>query len=466
MVSERVGRLRRPDLKSALRAADTLPYTARARVRPRTPGRIILPMPTTDFSTLFELLPIGAYRSSPAGRQLRANAALVRLNGYADEAEMLAEVGDIGREWYVEATQRAEFARRLERDGHVVDFVSEVYRHKTRERIWVRENAHLVRDAGGAVLFFEGTVEDITAQRATQRALETSERRFRAMTEKAQGLTIVCDAAGRITYASPAAQRMLGLAPQALHGADVFERLHPDDAAAARAEFGNVIDKRNSGVETTARFAHADGSWRHLAILANNCLADDAVGGLVLNLRDVTERKCAEEALQRLADHDVLTDLPNRRVMLSRIEQALTYSLTRSRRLNALFYLDLDDFKAINDRQGHAAGDRLLRTVAETLRGCVRAVDTVARFGGDEFVILLADFESGRDPATLQAQGVGEKILAALARPADAGGGARTASLGATLFGDRHEAVDDIVRRADSALYRAKGAGRNTLRLG
>ena len=177
-------------------------------------------MPTTDFSTLFELLPIGAYRSSPAGRQLRANAALVRLNGYADEAEMLAEVGDIGREWYVDAAQRAEFARRLERDGHVVDFVSEVYRHKTRERIWIRENAHVVRDADGEVLFFEGTVEDITAERATQRSLEMSERRFRAMTEKAQGLTVVCDASGRIAYASPASQHMLGCAPLALQGGD------------------------------------------------------------------------------------------------------------------------------------------------------------------------------------------------------------------------------------------------------
>ena len=180
-------------------------------------------MPTTDFSTLFELLPIGAYRSSPAGGQLRANAALVRLNGYANEAGMLAAVGDIGSEWYVDATQRAEFMRRLERDGHVVDFVSEVYRHKTRERIWIRETAHVVRDAAGAVLYFEGTVEDISAPRATQHALEASERRFRALTEKAQGLTLVCDATGRVSYASPASQQLLGRAPLALQGALVFE---------------------------------------------------------------------------------------------------------------------------------------------------------------------------------------------------------------------------------------------------
>ena len=122
-------------------------------------------MVAQDFSTLFDFLPIGAYRSSPSGKQLRANAALVRLNGYGCESEMLAAVADIGSEWYVDPFQRAEFTRLLERDGHVVDFVSEIYRHKTRERIWVRETAYVVRDARGEVLNYEGTVEDITAQR-------------------------------------------------------------------------------------------------------------------------------------------------------------------------------------------------------------------------------------------------------------------------------------------------------------
>ena len=425
-------------------------------------------MPTTDFSTLFELLPIGAYRSSPAGAQLRANAALVRLNGYANEAEMLAAVGDIGSEWYVDATQRAEFMRRLERDGHVVDFVSEVYRHKTRERIWIRETAHVVRDAAGAVLYFEGTVEDISAPRATQHALEASERRFRALTEKAQGLTLVCDATGRVSYASPSSQQLLGRAPLALQGALVFEWLHPEDTAMGRAEFASVVEQRSSGVESVARFSHADGGWRHLAVVGNNCLADDAVRGIVLNLRDVTERTRAEEALRKLADRDALTDLPNRRVMLARIAQALSYSLTRSGRLNALFYVDLDDFKAVNDGHGHEAGDNLLRAAAQRLRGCVRAVDTVARFGGDEFVVLLEDFDSDPASAALHVQAVGEKIVGALAQPLELDGClcASTASLGATLFGDRPEAVDDIVRRADRALYEAKNSGRNAMRLG
>ena len=422
----------------------------------------------TDFSTLFEQLPIGAYRSTPDGRQLRANAALVRLNGYASEAELLAAVDDIGVEWYVDPAQRVEFKRRLERDGHVVDFVSEVYRHKTRERIWVRENAHVVRDDQGRVLFYEGTVEDVTSERATRLALEASERRFRALTEKAQGLTLVCDAAGVVRYASPASFVLLGVLPDAALGETVFDWIHPDDLAAARAEFDAVVARRSSGLEASARFAHADGSWRHLAALANNCLADDAVRGVVLNLRDVTERKLAQQALQRQAERDELTDLVNRRYLVACVAQALAYSLTRTARLNALLYIDLDHFKVVNDTRGHDVGDRLLRAVAERLWGCVRVVDTVSRFGGDEFVILLQDFESDAAVAATQVLGVAAKILAAVAQPFSIDGEfhTTTCSIGATLFGHASEPVDDIVRRADAMLYVAKRAGRNAVRLG
>jgi PAS domain S-box-containing protein len=251
-------------------------------------------------STLFDLLPIGAYRSSVDGRQLRANAALVQLNGYACESELLAAVSDIGLEWYVDARRRIEFQRLMQRDGQVIDFVSEVYRHKTRERIWIRENAHVVRGADGTPLYYEGTVEDITRQRQTELALQASERRFRALTERAQVLTVVCDAQGIVTYASNAAQQLMGLSPEQLQGSCVFDWLHPDDLVAARTELAAVLEFSNDLDETVWRVRHADGQWRHLAILANNCLADPAVGGVVLNVRDVSGRTRAEAALRAL----------------------------------------------------------------------------------------------------------------------------------------------------------------------
>jgi PAS domain S-box-containing protein len=257
-------------------------------------------MDSTGRSTLFELLPIGAYRSSIEGRQLRANAVLVRLNGYATEAELLAAVNDIGSEWYVDPQRRIQFQRLMQRDGQVIDFVSEVYRHKTRERIWVRENACLVRADDGTALYYEGTVEDITRTHQAELALQASERRFRAFTERSQLLTVVCDAQGTVIYASPAAQRLLGHTPEALLHSRVFDWLHADDLESAFREMQAVLDFSNDETETVWRVRHADGEWRYLAVLANNCLADPAVNGVVLNIRDVSGRTRAEAALRAL----------------------------------------------------------------------------------------------------------------------------------------------------------------------
>ncbi|MFO1060373.1 MAG: PAS domain S-box protein, partial [Dongiaceae bacterium] len=124
-----------------------------------------------DYHSIFENAVDGIYRSSLDGRQLRANPALVRLNGYETEEEMLRSVDDIATEWYVEPGRRAEFRRLLDADGKVEGFVSEIYRHKTRERIWISENARLVRDARGRPLFYEGTIRDITALRQAEEAL-------------------------------------------------------------------------------------------------------------------------------------------------------------------------------------------------------------------------------------------------------------------------------------------------------
>jgi len=183
------------------------------------------------------------------------------------------------------------------------------------------------------------------------------------------------------------------------------------------------------------------------------------------------ERKQMEEKVRRLAFHDALTGLPNRLLLSDRVEQAIAAS-KRNGRYAALLFLDLDNFKPLNDAYGHDAGDSLLREVAHRLNNCVREVDTVARFGGDEFVVLLKELVADKTESTNQALAIAEKIRGALALPyvvdthADGKGKSTvshrcSASIGAVLFSGLDDSAVDIVKSADSAMYQAKAVGRN-----
>ena len=176
-------------------------------------------------------------------------------------------------------------------------------------------------------------------------------------------------------------------------------------------------------------------------------------------------RKAAEDEIWRLAFYDPLTRLPNRRLLIDRLHHALA-AASRTQRHGALLFIDLDNFKTINDTLGHDAGDQLLQQAAERLSGCLRAEDTVARQGGDEFVIMLSGLSAVEGEAALQAKLVGENILAALNRPYQFPGHVyhNTASIGATLFDGHLSSADEVLRRADLAMYHAKVAGRNALR--
>jgi len=180
---------------------------------------------------------------------------------------------------------------------------------------------------------------------------------------------------------------------------------------------------------------------------------------------DITRRKAADAEIQQLAFYDPLTGLPNRRLLTDRLKQALA-SCARSHHPGALLFIDLDHFKNLNDTLGHDQGDVLLQQVARRLNDCVREGDTVARLGGDEFVVMLQDLSDSLTEAATRAEAVGEKILVALRQPYQFGQLTHhsSASLGVALFSESHHSVDELLKRADLALYQAKDAGRNTLR--
>jgi len=193
--------------------------------------------------------------------------------------------------------------------------------------------------------------------------------------------------------------------------------------------------------------------------------SDGDVTHYVGTLIDITQRKAAEVDIEHLAFYDQLTQLPNRRLLLDRLRRALA-ACARSRRRGAILFIDLDDFKTLNDTQGHDFGDLLLQQVGGRLLACVRAGDTVARLGGDEFVVMLEDLSESPQAAATRARIVGEKILGAFAPSYLLAGHEHhsTGSIGVTLFSDHRETVDDLLKRADLAMYRAKEEGRNTLR--
>ncbi len=262
-----------------------------------------VPRPEENFSTLFTFLPIGAYRSLPDGRMLRGNPALVRLNGYDSEAAFLAGVVDIAREWYVDPTRRQAFQQLMWRDGAVTNFVSEIWRHKTRERIWISENAHAVCGADGTALFYEGTVEDITERVRDQQALQHNDELMRLISSQVPGLVFVVhvDLVGRRNYrlVSEGIRNIYGLTPeQLLADSTLLSRYrHPDDVTHLEQDI-EKIQGRSVELGGEFRIVLPDGTVKW--VLRRSCTAStDQTGQLRVGvLLDITERKRIELELR------------------------------------------------------------------------------------------------------------------------------------------------------------------------
>jgi diguanylate cyclase (GGDEF)-like protein len=234
--------------------------------------------------------------------------------------------------------------------------------------------------------------------------------------------------------------------------------MHPGDIDRVREVFAGLIGSPGASATVDCRLRHADGRWVHVEAIAKNLLHDPSIGGVVLNYRDVTERRLFEEQLKYQATHDPLTELPNRALFMDRLGHALIRTERRDKAVAVLF-MDLDNFKLVNDSLGHEAGDRLLVSVAERLRECLRAEDTAARFGGDEFTILLEDVGDAADAVR-----VADKVTRALNAPFNLASREVfvNASIGISLGTSGRELPTDLLRNADIALYRAKDNGKAT----
>jgi diguanylate cyclase (GGDEF)-like protein/PAS domain S-box-containing protein len=313
-------------------------------------------------------------------------------------------------------------------------------------------------DQQGRVAGLIGSITDVTDYKETQRALEASEARFRVLTESGLDLISVVREDGTFTYQSPVLRTLLGYEPAEMIGRSIFGILHRDDLAHVRAAFRRILETVHTREPIEFRVRHRDGQWRTFESLGTNCIDDPHIQGVVFNSRDVTDRKAIQSRIQHLAYHDNLTGLPNRSLLQDRLAHCIARAERSSRKVAVLF-IDLDNFKNINDTLGHDVGDELLRQVARRLTTCVRSSDTIARQGGDEFIVLLDSLEDGRGASV-----VAQNILNSLRAAFDLGGTAQhvSGSVGIALYPEDGRDAQTLMRNADTAMFHGKGIGKNT----
>ena len=540
------------------------------------------------YRTLVESVPAVTYTDRAIGSYpdiaVYTSPQIEALVGYSVE-EWLDPERDLWEErlhpedraWVLAADERskatgepfAEEYRLIAKDGRVV---------------WVRDEAALMRGERGEPLYWQGVLIDVTDRKEAEEALKQSEERFRVLTQNSSDIVTLLTADGTIHYQSPSAERILGYRPEEMVGDNTFHYVHPEDLGRVEMAFAEGLKDPRRRPSAEYRFRHKDGSWVWLESVGTNLLDDPGVGEYVVNSRDVTQRKEAEEAIERLsrqsqlildsagegiygldregrttfvnpaavaltgfgakeligkdqhdfihhsrsdgtfypreecpiitgltdgevhhvddevfwrkdgtsfpveytstpiredgeiigavvtftditerklmeerlqhqAFHDLLTDLPNRHLLMDRLDQALGRTRREKGHQVAVLLMDLDDFKAVNDSLGHKVGDLLLVIVAERLRRCLRLEDTLVRFGGDEFVVVLEGVEGAGDAAR-----VAERMIGTLGEPFVLDGRELfiKPSIGIALGTSRTKSPEELLRDADTAMYQAK----------
>ena len=404
---------------------------------------------------------------------LRVNRAFTRITGYTAD-EVIGHTSSILKSGLHDKAFYAGMWASIRLAGA---WHGEIWNRRKNGEIYPeRLTITAVKGNAGETTNYVATLRDITEQKRVEEALQESEALLQAtMKILPVGLWIM-NAEGKIVFGNTVGQqiwagvRYVGIEQFGEYKGwllDSGKRIEPHEWAAARA-----IEKGEISIEEEIEIECFDGTHK---IILNSSLplrrSDGSISGAIIVNQDITERKQAEEQIRYLAFYDTLTQLPNRRLLNDRIGQVMAAS-KRSGLYGALMFLDLDNFKPLNDTHGHDVGDLLLVEVAHRIASCVREVDTVARFGGDEFVVMLSELDADKAESAAQAGIVAEKIRATLAEPYlltfKQEGDAEitvvhhcTSSIGVALFINHEAGPEDVVKWADIAMYQAKEGGRN-----
>ncbi|MEI6557017.1 MAG: EAL domain-containing protein [Rhodospirillaceae bacterium] len=399
------------------------------------------------YRSIFENAVEGIYQTTVDGRYLRVNPALAQMYGYDGPDQLIVSLTDIAGQLYVDPTRRDDFARIMARDGVVTDFQAQVFR-RDRSVIWIEENARCVRDRHGRILHYEGMVSDITARVASEEKIRLLATVFESVSE---GILVV-DRTLRVCAANQAFLTITG---------QDRERILGRPPLLSTPGFGEpgLIERICADADVTGHWRGELGCVRPDFVPFSAWLSVTTVRGpndetefFVLACSDVTERKQQEERIRYQANFDGLTTLPNRRLLHERLEQTIRLAAAGHERL-AVAFLDLNRFKQVNDSLGHRAGDELLKQVARRLRSSCGASDTVGRYGGDEFVMIVPNVGERFSAAYLA-----EKLLYAFSDPFSLPERELycSPSIGIAFYPDDAESADDLIRCADLAMYHTK----------
>ena len=408
--------------------------------------------------SLSEAMPLPVFHKDASGRYTGCNSAFTRFIG-KDRSDIIGKtVFEVAPQNFAKTYRDKDLDLLNDPVGtqtyeacvaHADNSVRAIIFHKAR-----------LTDGAGNPTGIVGVMTDITAQRQAEQR-----QRIAAIAFESQEGMVVSDAADVILRVNSAFTEITGYAAEEAVGrkTNLLKSGRHDAAFYARMwEALNLHGVWQGEIWNRRKDGRLYLEWLTITAVKG---ATGEITHYVSTLTDITLRKEAEDEINHLAFYDPLTHLPNRRLLLDRLHQTMA-ALSRSRCQGALLFIDLDNFKTLNDTLGHAVGDLLLQQVAQRLGSCIREGDTVARLGGDEFVVLLQDLSENPQEAARQTEGVGEKILAACNQPYLLAGRSchSTPSIGATLFNNHQDSVDELLKRADLAMYQAKTSGRNTLR--